>query len=113
MRKNLFFTCKDPWVLGHMCMGKGEIHYIEVVVDNVHSEEEHKSGSTSSEEEPTHAEEKPPRRPPTLAGTHPLVVPQPHEQANKQKLANGGVIVTLSSVPRYDTPWIRGTIQVQ
>jgi hypothetical protein len=26
MRKNLWFTCKDPWVPGHKCMGKGEIH---------------------------------------------------------------------------------------
>jgi hypothetical protein len=35
-------------------MGKGEIHYIEVVVDNVDSEEEEQdSGSTSSEEDST------------------------------------------------------------
>jgi hypothetical protein len=52
MRKNLYFTCKDPWVPGHRCMGKGEIHYIEVATDNVDSEEEeHDSGSTSSKEE--------------------------------------------------------------
>jgi len=31
MRKKLCFTCRDPWVLGHHCMGKGKIHYIEVV----------------------------------------------------------------------------------
>jgi hypothetical protein len=30
VRKKLCFTCKDPWVLSHKCMGKGEIHYIEV-----------------------------------------------------------------------------------
>jgi hypothetical protein len=40
MRKKVFFYCRDPWVLGHRCMGKGEIHYIEVAVDNVESEEE-------------------------------------------------------------------------
>jgi hypothetical protein len=40
MRKKLFFSCRDPWVPGHRCMGKGEIHYIEVVVDNMDSEEE-------------------------------------------------------------------------
>jgi hypothetical protein len=40
IKKNICFTCKDPWVLGHMCMGKGEIHYIEVAIDNVDSEEE-------------------------------------------------------------------------
>jgi hypothetical protein len=52
MRKNLFFNCRDPWFLGHRCMGKGGIHYIEVAEDNVDSEEEEQeSGSTSSEEE--------------------------------------------------------------
>jgi hypothetical protein len=40
MRKNLCFNCRDPWVLGHRCMGKGEIHYTEVVADTVDSEEE-------------------------------------------------------------------------
>jgi hypothetical protein len=40
MRKKLCFTCKDPWVPGHRCMGKGEIHYIEVAADSVDSEEE-------------------------------------------------------------------------
>ena len=40
MRKKLFFRCRDPWVPGHKCMGKGEIHYIEVAPDNVDSEEE-------------------------------------------------------------------------
>ena len=59
-------------------MAKGGIHYIEVAVDSVDSEEEdHDSGSTSSEEEPTQAEEQPPRRPLTSVGAHPLVVPQP------------------------------------
>jgi hypothetical protein len=40
MRKKLCFNCRDPWVPGHRCMGKGEIHYIEVAVDSVDSEEE-------------------------------------------------------------------------
>jgi hypothetical protein len=76
-------------------------------------EEEQDSGSTSLEEESTYAEEKPPRRPSTLTGAHPPVVPQPPEQANRQKLAKGGVIATLSGVPKYDTLRIRGTIQGQ
>jgi hypothetical protein len=81
MRKKLCFNCRDPWVPGHRCMGKGEIHYIEVATDNVDSEEEEQdSGSTSSEEESEQAEEQPPRRPPTPAGAHPPVVPQPIEQ---------------------------------
>jgi hypothetical protein len=95
-------------------MGKGEIHYIEVAADSVDSEEEEQdSGSTSSEEESTQVEEQPPHRPPTPIGAHPPVVPQPPEQANRRKPTKGGVITTLSGVPRYDTLWIRGTIQGQ
>ena len=111
MRKKLCFNCRDPWVPGHRCMGKGEIHYIEVAGDSVDNEEEEQdSGSTSSEEESSLAEEQLPRRPPTPAGAHPPVVPQPPDQANRRKLAKGGVIATLSSVPRYDTLRIRGII---
>jgi hypothetical protein len=114
MRKKIFFTYKGPWVPGHRCMGKGEIHYIEVATDSVDSEEEEQnSGSTSSEEEPSRAEEKPPRGPPTSAGTHPPIAPQPLEQANRRKPAKGGVIGTLSGVPEYDTLMIKGTIQGQ
>jgi hypothetical protein len=40
-------------------------------------------------------------------------VPQPHEQANRRKPTKGGVIATLSGVPKYDTLRIRGTIQGQ
>jgi hypothetical protein len=77
MRKNIFFNCRDPWVPGHRCMGKGEIHCIEVEIDSVDSEDERQdNGSTSSEEDSTPAEEKPPRRPPTPVGAHPPVVPQ-------------------------------------
>jgi hypothetical protein len=58
VKKKLCFSCKDPWVPGHRCMGKGEIHYIEVATISVDSEEEeHDNGSTSSEEEPLQAEE--------------------------------------------------------
>jgi hypothetical protein len=114
MRKNLCFNCRDPWVPGHRCMGKGEIHYIEVAADNVDSEEEEKdSGSTSLEEDSTLAEEKPPCRPPTPTGAHHPIVPQPPEQANRRKPTKGGVIATVSSVPRYDTLRIRGIIQGQ
>jgi hypothetical protein len=93
-------------------MGKGEIHYIEVASDNVDSEEEEKdSGSTSLEEESAPTEEQPPPRSPTPAGAHPLVVPQPPEQANMRKPTKGVVIATLFGVPRYDTLHIRGIIQ--
>jgi hypothetical protein len=114
MRKKLCFNYRDPWVPGHRCMGKGEIHYIEVAADSVDSEEEEQdSGSTSSEEESAQAKEQPPRRPLTPTGAHPPVVPQPPEQANRRKPTKGGVIATLSGVPRYDNLWIRGTIHGQ
>lgn len=32
-RKNLCFTCKNPWEPNHKCMGKGQIYYIDVVLD--------------------------------------------------------------------------------
>jgi hypothetical protein len=34
-RKNLCFHCKDPWVPGHRCQGKGQAHYIEVHSDSM------------------------------------------------------------------------------
>jgi hypothetical protein len=114
MRKKLCFIYRDPWVPGHRCMGKGEIHYIEVAIDSVDSEEEEQdSRSTSSKVESALVEEQLPRRPLTPTGAHPRVVPQPPEQANRRKPTKGGVIVTLSSVPRYDTLHIRGIIQRQ
>jgi hypothetical protein len=95
-------------------MGKGEIHYIEVATDSVDSEEEEQdSGSTSLEEDSIPTEEQPPRRPPTPIGAHPPVVPQLLEQASRRKPAKGGVIATLSGVPRYDTLRIEGIIQGQ
>jgi hypothetical protein len=75
MRKNLCFTSKDPWVPDHRCMGKREIHYIEVAAYSVDSEEEQDGDSTSSEEEPSQAEEQHPWRSPTPVGTQPPVVP--------------------------------------
>jgi hypothetical protein len=59
-RKQLCYTCKEPWEPGHRCMGKGKIHYIEVLSD---SEEEDDVGHiqkievTQTKEEPTHGEE--------------------------------------------------------
>jgi hypothetical protein len=34
MRKKICFTCKDPRVHDHRCIGRGKIHYVEVVADN-------------------------------------------------------------------------------
>ena len=33
-RKKLCFTCQEPWVPGHRCVGKARVHYIEVYSDS-------------------------------------------------------------------------------
>ena len=33
-RKKLCFTCKEPWGLGHRCLEKGKIQYIEMMLDD-------------------------------------------------------------------------------
>lgn len=38
-RKKLCFNCKYPWELGHMCMGKGKVHCIEVISSSDEEEE--------------------------------------------------------------------------
>jgi hypothetical protein len=38
-RKQLCFTCKEPWNSTHKCMGRGQVHYIEVASDNEEEEE--------------------------------------------------------------------------
>jgi hypothetical protein len=40
MRKKFFFSCRYPWVPGHRCMGKGQIHYIEVESGNEEEDED-------------------------------------------------------------------------
>ena len=39
-RKKLCFTCQEPWILGHRCVGKAKAHYIEVYLDNEGDESE-------------------------------------------------------------------------
>jgi hypothetical protein len=39
-RKQIFFTCKEPWNPTHKFMGHGQVHYIEVTSDNEEEEEE-------------------------------------------------------------------------
>jgi hypothetical protein len=64
MRKNLFFSCRDPWVPGHRCMGKGHIHYIEV--ESSSEEEDEEIGAhadNDSKDETTHEPERHPNKP--------------------------------------------------
>jgi hypothetical protein len=55
MRKKLCFSYRDPWVPGHRCMGKGQIHYIEV--ESCSEEEDEDIGArvdSDSKDETTH-----------------------------------------------------------
>jgi hypothetical protein len=106
MRKKLCFNCRDPWVLGHKCLDKGHIHYIEVASDN-EEEEINSTSDSGSEEEHTHEEGQRPKKPqlqtePQLGGMTKPRVP-----------VKGGTIATLSGVPRYDTIRLKGLIQGQ
>jgi hypothetical protein len=38
-RKQLCLTCKEPWNPAHKCMGRGQVHYIEVTSNNEEEEE--------------------------------------------------------------------------
>ena len=47
------FNCKGPWELGHRCLGKGKIHYIEVVSDD---EDEHEQEEMPVKDEQPHSD---------------------------------------------------------
>jgi hypothetical protein len=85
-RKKLCFSCKEPWEPGHRCMGKGKVHYIEVLSD---SDGEEEAGQAQGNEHNSLDDE------------------QPHEEVK------GGTIATLSGVPRFHTFRIRGVLQGQ
>jgi hypothetical protein len=53
MRKKLCFSCKDPWVPGHKCMGKGQIHYIEVESDSEEEDEDVEAPTNNDSETET------------------------------------------------------------
>ena len=40
-RNKLCFTCQEPWVPGHRCVGKAKAHYIEVYSDSDEEDYEH------------------------------------------------------------------------
>jgi hypothetical protein len=81
-RKKLCFTCQEPWVPGHRCAGKAKAHYIEVYSD---------SGDDEDDLEQVHEEEL------RAAGEEQL-----------QDDIKGGIIATLSGVPRFHTFRVRG-----
>jgi hypothetical protein len=108
MSKKLCFSCRDPWVPGHRCMGKGQIHYIEVESGN--EEEEEDIGAqeeNDSEDETTHGPEKQPKKPQIPVGA------PTKEETRPRREVKGGTIATLSRVPRYNTLRLKGLVQGQ
>ena len=79
-RKNLCFACKEHWVPGHRCMGKGKVHLIEVLPNS--SEEDKSEQKPNGELHSTDLEQLPQRV----------------------------TIATLTGVPTFHTIRIRGSI---
>lgn len=46
-RRKLCYTCKELWELRHSCLGKGKIHYIEVMSDDEDEHEDTELGGDS------------------------------------------------------------------
>jgi hypothetical protein len=105
MRKKIFFSSRDPWVPGHRCMGKGQIHYIEVESSSEEEEEDIRAlADNDLEDETTHEPKQHPKKPQILAGAH------PKEETKPLREVKGGTIATLLGVPRYNTPRLKGLV---
>jgi hypothetical protein len=108
IRKKICFSCRNPWVPGHRCMGKGQIHYIEVESGSEEEDEDIEAPTNSySEIETTHEPEQQPKKPQIPARA------QPKEEAKPHREVKGGTIATLSRVPRYNTLRLKGLVQGQ
>ena len=71
-RKKLCFTCREPWVPGHRCLGKGQVHYIEVASES--DSDEHEEFHDTKEEV---------------------------EEEKVKEISKDGTLAALSGVPRY------------
>jgi hypothetical protein len=91
-RKQLYFTCKEPWNPSHKCMGRGQVHYIEVTSDD---EEEDEYGQIQNME----AE--------TLETTEEEVPELDCAAGEKATLAS------INGVPKFNTFRMRGVLQGQ
>jgi hypothetical protein len=92
-RKNLCFSCKEPWELAHRCMGKGKVNNIEVLP---YSDGEEEARQAYGNKQSSSDDEKPCM-----------------EDKDVEKLcveAKGGIIATISGVPRFHTFRICGVL---
>jgi hypothetical protein len=106
MRKKLCFSCRDPWVPGHRCLGKGQLHYIEVESSSEEEDEDIEAREDSdSKDETTQEPEHQSKKPKIPAGAQAKEETKPHREVK------GGTIATLSGVPRYNTLRPKGLVQ--
>jgi hypothetical protein len=106
MRKKLCFSCRDPWVPRHRCIGKGQIHYIEVESGSEEEDEEIGAPTNNdSEDETTHEPKGQPKKPQILTEA------QHKEETKPRREVKGGTIATLCGVPRYNTLKLKGLVQ--
>ena len=81
-RKQLCFTCKEPWNPAHKCMGRGQVHYIEVTSNNKEEEEINQIQNIEAE---------------TIETTEEEIIGQDSTAEEKATLAS------ISGVPKYNT----------
>jgi hypothetical protein len=89
-RKKICFTCKELWNTSHKCMGRGQVHYIEVNLDNEEEEDFNQiqnmeAGTSKTTEEDTTGQDSTAEEKSTLA--------------------------SISGVPKYNTFRMRGVLQ--
>jgi hypothetical protein len=90
MRKKLCFSCRDPWVPGHRCLGKGQLNYIEVESGSEEKDEDIRARAVSDLEDETTPElEQQSKKPQTSVGA------QPKEETKPCREVKGGTIATL------------------
>jgi hypothetical protein len=92
--KKLCYTCRDPWQPGHRCLGKGKIHYVEVVYDSEEEEDDEDDGAIHTMQENLREEEE---------------AILDHETPDK-----GHKKITISSmigIPKFNTFRIKGVVQ--
>ena len=78
-RKKLCFTYRKLWVLGHKCLGKGQVYYIEVSLES--NLDEHEKFYDTKEEE---------------------------EEEKEKVISKDGTLAALLGVPRYHPFQIQG-----
>jgi hypothetical protein len=89
-RKQLCYTCKEPWDPSQKCMGRGKAHYIEVTFDNEEDEDFGHIQNIEADTTETIEEED-----------------TSHGSATEEK----AMLASISGVPKFDTFMMRGVLQ--